>query len=265
MKRDNNNEISRREFIKKAAVLGLSIGGSGALMEIVFGDDVLAASGAAESARIRWAMVVDMTKCSRKEDCNDCMAACHRVHNVPSIASKRHEVKWIWKEPFVNAFPELREGRLRMDLRSADFIVLCNHCDNPPCVRVCPTQATWKRPDGIVMMDMHRCIGCRYCMAGCPYGSRSFNWTDPRRSLDEKSINQDYPTRTKGVVEKCDFCAERIDHGLLPVCVEACKEKALVFGNLSDAGSVVSTLLAGRFAIRRKPELGTRPEVYYIV
>jgi molybdopterin-containing oxidoreductase family iron-sulfur binding subunit len=265
MKLDNRNGFSRREFLKKAGLLGLSISGAGAALEVVFGDDVLAASTAESSARIRLAMVVDMSKCARKEDCTDCMTACHRAHNVPSISSKRHEIKWIWKEPFVNAFPEQRDGRLRGDLVSTDFIVLCNHCDNPPCVRVCPTKATWKRPDGIVMMDMHRCIGCRYCMAACPYGSRSFNWMDPRRALDEKTINQEYPTRTKGVVEKCDFCAERIDHGRLPVCVEACKEKALVFGNLSDAKSEVSLQLAGRFAIRRKPELGTRPEVYYIV
>jgi molybdopterin-containing oxidoreductase family iron-sulfur binding subunit len=265
MKYDKNYELSRREFIRKAALLGLSVGGSKTLMEVVFGDDILAASTDENPATVRWAMVVDMTKCSRREDCSDCMAVCHRTHNVPAISNRRHEIKWIWREPFVNAFPELKEGRLRKDLYGAGFIVLCNHCDNPPCVRVCPTRATWRRQDGIVMMDMHRCIGCRYCMAACPYGSRSFNWMDPRKILDEKAINQDYPTRTKGVVEKCDFCAERIDRGMLPVCVEACKEKALVFGNLSDAGSPVSGLLAGRFAIRRKPELGTRPEVYYIV
>ncbi len=265
MKLDKNYELNRREFLKNAARLGISVAGAGAAIEVVFGDDVLAASSALSPAAVRWAMVVDMTKCTRKTDCIDCMAACHLVHNVPAIENKRHEIKWIWKEPFINAFPEQRDGRLRSGLAQTDFIVLCNHCDNPPCVRVCPTKATWKRPDGIVMMDMHRCIGCRYCMAACPYGSRSFNWMDPRKVLDEKTINREYPTRTKGVVEKCDFCAERIDHGRLPVCVEACSERALMFGNLSDSRSEVSALLAGRFAIRRKPELGTRPEVYYIV
>ena len=84
------------------------------------------------------------------------------------------------------------------------------------------------------MMDFHRCIGCRYCMAGCPYGSRSFNWKDPRPFI--KKINLEFPTRTKGVVEKCNFCEERLVQGLLPACVEACKEKALVFGDLKATG-----------------------------
>jgi Fe-S-cluster-containing dehydrogenase component len=115
------------------------------------------------------------------------------------------------------------------------------------------------------MMDMHRCIGCRYCMAACPYGSRSFNWSDPRKFIPEKAINPNYPTRTKGVVEKCSFCNERIDIGLMPACVEACKEKALVFGDINDPGSNVRTLLRKRFAIRRKPSLGTEPHVYYMI
>ncbi|MCD6319198.1 MAG: 4Fe-4S dicluster domain-containing protein, partial [Candidatus Desulfofervidaceae bacterium] len=115
----------------------------------------------------------------------------------------------------------------------------------------------------IVMMDMHRCIGCRFCMAACPYGSRSFNWQDPRPFI--KKENPEYPTRTKGVVEKCDFCAERLDKGLLPACVEACKEKALIFGDLGDPNSEVSKVLRSHYTIRRKPGLGTGPQIYYIV
>ena len=113
------------------------------------------------------------------------------------------------------------------------------------------------------MMDWHRCIGCRYCMAACPYGSRSFNWFDPRPYISE--LNPDYPTRTKGVVEKCTFCEERLAKGQAPLCVEACPEKALVFGNLADPKSEVRRLLDARFSIRRKPELGTHPEVFYLV
>jgi molybdopterin-containing oxidoreductase family iron-sulfur binding subunit len=134
-------------------------------------------------------------------------------------------------------------------------------------VRVCPTQATWKREDGIVAMDWHRCIGCRYCMAACPYGSRSFNWMDPRPYI--KNPNPEFPTRTKGVVEKCTFCTERLagpgGHPRPPACVEACPEKALVFGNLADPRSPIRELLATRSHIRRKPELGTGPDVFYIV
>jgi len=113
------------------------------------------------------------------------------------------------------------------------------------------------------MMDMHRCIGCRYCIAACPYGSRSFNWRDPRPFI--KNLNKEYPTRTRGVVEKCNFCAERLAKGLHPACVDACEEKALVFGDLEDPESEVRALLRENYAIRRKPALGTNPEVYYIV
>jgi [DsrC]-trisulfide reductase subunit O len=140
---------------------------------------------------------------------------------------------------------------------------MCNHCTNPPCVRVCPTKATFKRADGIVMMDMHRCIGCRFCMAGCPFGARSFNFREPLPYI--KAENPDYPRRERGVVEKCTFCTERLAVGKLPACVEACKVGALTFGDLEDHNSPVRKLLASRFTIRRKPELGTGPNVYYIV
>jgi len=112
-------------------------------------------------------------------------------------------------------------------------------------------------------MDWHRCIGCRYCVAACPYGSRSFNWLDPRPRIAE--IRPDFPTRTKGVVEKCTFCEERLAQGLQPACVEACREKALTFGNLSDPGAPVRELLRARYTIRRRPELGTGPEIHYLV
>jgi molybdopterin-containing oxidoreductase family iron-sulfur binding subunit len=145
--------------------------------------------------------------------------------------------------------------------------VLCNHCERPPCVRVCPTQATFKNDDGIVAMDQHQCIGCRYCLAACPYGARSFNWTDPRPFI--KEINDDFPTRTKGVVEKCNLCAERLARGELPACVEACRRVAgpgaNVFGDLADPESEVSNLLRTTNTIRRKPSLGTAPNVFYVV
>ena len=111
------------------------------------------------------------------------------------------------------------------------------------------------------MMDYHRCIGCRYCMAGCPYGSRSFNWQNPVPFIKEKNPN--YPTRTRGVVEKCNFCAKRLSEGLLPACVEACPEKALTFGNLLDPNTEIREILKTRHILRRFPELGTEPNVYY--
>jgi len=252
----------RRQFLKVCglAVLGLARGDLAAAVSsgeaVLHGEDEL-------EAGVRWAMVVDPRKCQKAKGCTDCIDACHRTHNVPAMEDSRHEVKWIWKESFQGAFPEAEAEYIDEGLTGQPVLTFCNHCDNPPCVRVCPTQATWRRPDGIVAMDWHRCIGCRYCMAACPYGSRSFNWVDPRPGIDE--VNPDYPTRTKGVVEKCTFCEERLAVGEPPACVEACPEKALIFGDLKDPSSEVRQVLRSRYALRRHPGLGTHPAVYYLV
>jgi molybdopterin-containing oxidoreductase family iron-sulfur binding subunit len=208
-------------------------------------------------------MLIDARACARKDGCRACIDACHEAHNVPAIAAPRHEVKWAWKERVEKVFPEAEPLTLPPALRDRDVLVFCNHCDNPPCVRVCPTRATWKRDDGIVAIDEHRCIGCRYCVAACPYGSRSFNWVDPRPHLHHVAAG--YPTRTIGVVEKCNFCEERQGDGRPPACVAACPEKALVFGDLADPSGALRARLASGLSLRRRPELGTRPHVYYLV
>ena len=250
---------TRRAFLGAAGLSALALAGKSALNGL---------ARAAETPRpgapgVRWGMVIDTAACLKDQGCTDCIAACHAVHNVPAFPDRAHEIKWIWKEPFDRAFPEQASPYMTRGMVERPVLVLCNHCDNPPCVRVCPTQATWKRADGIVMMDWHRCIGCRYCVAACPYGSRSFNWLDPRPRIAQ--IRPDFPTRSRGVVEKCTFCEERLSQGLLPACVEACREKALVFGNLNDPAAPVRELLRTRYTIRRKPELGTHPEVHYLV
>ena len=246
--------INRRNFIKTAGLASLS------------GLGIKAAGSDEEKSKNtkRWALVFDMRKCRKEAGCTDCMNACHAIHNVPKIDNPKHEVKWIWKEPFEHAFPAQNHDYISEEVKSSPSIVLCNHCDNPPCVRVCPTQATFKREiDGIVMMDFHRCIGCRYCMAGCPYGARSFNWEKARPYL--KKINPDFPVRTKGVVEKCNLCAERIAKNEKPACVEACQAGAITFGDLHDPESEVRKLLSENDTIRRKPHLHTLPNVYYIM
>jgi molybdopterin-containing oxidoreductase family iron-sulfur binding subunit len=212
----------------------------------------------------RWAMVIDLKKCQEQQNCTKCIDSCHKQHNVPKFDNPKDEIKWIWKEHFEHAFHEQETEMQREDLKHHPVLLLCNHCDNPPCVSVCPTQATWRRDkDGLVMMDWHRCIGCRYCVAACPYGSRSFNWRDPRPFIEE--TNEEYPTRTRGVVEKCTFCEELLAEGEQPACVKACSEKAMIFGDLEDPNSDVRRTLAERFSIRRKPSLGTQPEIYYLV
>jgi molybdopterin-containing oxidoreductase family iron-sulfur binding subunit len=242
----------------------LTVAGGGGLKAITESDTTQQVTPGKPLVGKRWAMVVDLRKCKEQEDCKDCTLACHKVHNVPDFDNRKDEVKWIWKERFEHVFHEQEHEYTREEIKHLQVPLLCNHCDNAPCTRVCPTGATWKRDtDGIVMMDWHRCIGCRYCVVACPYGSRSFNWRDPRPFIDE--INEDYPTRMRGVVEKCTFCEERLDKGQLPACVEACKHGALVFGDLEDPESDVRKLLGENFTLRRRPELGTKPEVYYIV
>ncbi len=253
--------MNRRTFLGVAGLSALAVAGKSSLSALTGGGEREGAT--APQPATRWAMVIDPWKCEKAEGCTDCIAACDRAHNMPQLSDRAHEVKWIWREPFDRAFPEQGSRYAGEAFRHTPVLVFCNHCDNPPCVRVCPTQATWKRADGIVMMDWHRCIGCRYCVAACPYGSRSFNWVDPRPSI--KEMNPDFPTRTKGVVEKCNFCEERLAKGEQPACVQACKEKALTFGNLNDPTSAVRGLLRSRYTIRRRPELGTQPEIYYLV
>jgi molybdopterin-containing oxidoreductase family iron-sulfur binding subunit len=252
--------MDRRDFMKYAGLSGLSLASIPLLKKLSAAELPQGSSHATKQL----AMVVNLRKCLELDNCTKCIEACNQTHNIPLIDNPDDNIRWIWKERFDRAFEDQEHEHLTESIRWSPLVVMCNHCENPPCVRVCPTQATWKREkDGIVMMDWHRCIGCRYCMAACPYGSRSFNWRDPRQHLAK--IQPDYPTRTKGVVEKCTFCDERLSRGQLPSCVEACSEKALTFGDLSDHKSEVRELLSSAYTIRRKPSLGTGPQVYYIV
>lgn len=249
-------KVSRRDFLK---VTGLVI--AGVMAKPTF--DILSKLNLAEVSLKRWAIVVNLKVCRAKDGCNDCIEACHRVHNVPDFGNPKVEIKWLWTIPYEKAFPGQEHGFIREDLKGLPTLVLCNHCDNPPCVRVCPVGATWKGEGGVVMQDYHRCIGCRYCMVACPYGARSFNWRDPRPFI--KEINPDFPTRARGVVEKCSFCEGRLIKGLLPTCVVTCKEKALIFGDLEGTDSNVREILRLHYSILRKPYLGTKPQVYYLI
>lgn len=211
----------------------------------------------------RWAMVIDTRQFRGPEDYEALIEACHKVHNVPHIPGNQN-IKWFWLDKYDRVFPDDMNAHINDKTRQADYPLLCNHCTNPPCVRVCPTQATYRMEDGIVAMDYHRCIGCRFCMAGCPYGARSFNFVDPRKYLSDPVPNPAFPTRMIGVVEKCTFCAERLAVGKIPACVEASGGKIL-FGDLEDPNSTVRQALAANYSIRRKPNLGTQPGVYYLI
>lgn len=144
--------------------------------------------------------------------------------------------------------------------------VQCMQCDNPPCVKACPVQATWKEADGIVVIDYDWCIGCRYCMAACPYWARHFNWTEPQIPAQEVNPVTNYlgnRPRPKGVVEKCHFCTQRTRKGRQPACMEACPTGARVFGNLLDPKSELRYILENKTVFRLKEELGTEPKFWY--
>jgi Fe-S-cluster-containing dehydrogenase component len=243
---------SRRLFLRMAGSTAAACAAGAAL-----------GCGPAERSRHRFALAVDVRRCLQAEGCRACIDACHHAHNVPNIPAAAHEVKWVWKEPFERTFAVDDPESVADAYRNRPVLVLCNHCDDPPCVRVCPTQATWKRDNGVVAIDEHRCIGCRYCVAACPYGSRSFNWIDPRPFL--AAPLSDYPARARGVVEKCNLCEERLAVGRPPACVQACPEQAMLFGDAMDQNSEIRQRLRGQYSIRRKPELGTRPQVFYLL
>lgn len=144
----------------------------------------------------------------------------------------------------------------------------CYHCENPPCVDVCPVGATWQEEDGIVVVDYDWCIGCRYCMAACPYDGRRFNWKEPEVPEEEVNLNQHYlgnRLRKKGVMEKCTFCIQRSRKGKNPACVEACPTGARIFGNLLDPNSQIRWVLENKKVFRLKEDLGTEPKFWYFM
>lgn len=143
--------------------------------------------------------------------------------------------------------------------------IQCMQCDNPPCVSNCPVEATWKEKDGIIVVDYNWCIGCRYCMVGCPYWARRFNWADPKLP-EEVNPNTHYlgnRPRMRGVVEKCTFCIQRTRKGRLPACLEACPTGARIFGNLLDPKSEIRYVLENKNVFRLKEDLGTEPKFWY--
>jgi Fe-S-cluster-containing dehydrogenase component len=184
--------MNRRQFLKIAGISSILGFGDAVAKAALLATDLkpphMEPNKEALTAK-RWAMVVDMSRFRTADDFRKTIDACHLTHNVPDFRNPdgsvdtKNEVRWITTVPFENAFPGQEHRFMSERFRKMPFLVLCNHCDNPPCVRVCPTKATFRSPDGIVVQDEHRCIGCRYCMAACPFGARSFNWFDPRKVI----------------------------------------------------------------------------------
>jgi Fe-S-cluster-containing dehydrogenase component len=200
----------------------------------------------------------------------DCVSACVEENNQDRNSEMQyiriHEMKdgkgLKFDEADDNYYHEVpAEGHFYMGTQ-------CFHCDNPPCVEVCPVQATWKEEDGLVVIDYDWCVGCRYCMAACPYDGRRFNWSKPEVPEAEVNKNQHYlgnRMRKKGVMEKCTFCVQRTRKGKNPACVEACPTGARIFGNLLDPKSTIRWVLENKKVFRLKEDLGTDPKFWYFM
>ncbi len=199
--------------------------------------------------------------------CRKCAEACHveNNHDRPSHQS------------YIRVF-EMQKGGIDFEKGDATYDhpvpakdkyympVQCQQCENPPCVKACPIEATWQEADGIVVVDYNWCIGCRYCEAACPYHARRFNWEKPQVPANEVNPNQSYLSnrvRPQGVMEKCTFCLHRTREGRLPACLEACPTGARVFGNVLDPESEIRWVLENKRVFVLKEELGTKPRFYY--
>jgi Fe-S-cluster-containing dehydrogenase component len=199
---------------------------------------------------VRWGMVIDLRKCI---GCQACTIACKAENLTPRGVYWNRVLKRETGE-----YPNV----------SREFLPKpCMHCENPPCVRVCPTEASYKRPDGIVMIDYDKCIGCKYCIAACPYGARTY-LDDVGSYFPSAGLSQVEEYRSgeheRGVVEKCTFCVDRLEEGLEPACVQTCPPQARYFGDLDDPESEVSKLIRTNETVQLFRELGTNPSVYYI-
>ncbi|MEK7239980.1 MAG: 4Fe-4S dicluster domain-containing protein [Gemmatimonadota bacterium] len=214
----------------------------------------------------RFGYALDLSRCI---GCRKCVYGCVEENNQ----SRDPQTHWITvlemdKEEGVN----LQHANAYYDHETVPapgkfyMPVACQHCDNPPCVKVCPVQATWMEPDGIVVIDYDWCIGCRCCISACPYGARRFNWGKPGIPTDELNPVTEFlgnRPRARGVVEKCSFCLQRVRKGLYPKCVEVCPVGARKFGNLLDPDSEIRYILENKRVFILKEELNTQPKFFY--
>lgn len=259
--------LSRRQFVRSAAMAAGAVAFGGVLIQKAGAAETHAEAMKAthaltgDAARVgipgrRWIMAIDLAKC---DGCGKCSEACSKMHFIPPT---REWIKVLRIKDSENTAPYY-------------FPQPCYQCDNPPCTKVCPVDATFKRQDGVVLIDNDRCIGCRLCMAACPYNVRSFNWELTEEPAAEKSQQyspeRGYP-RKVGTVEKCDFCPDMAAAGKLPACAFVCPMGAIYYGDenedavTSGLGETLrlSKLLKDRAGYRHMEELGTKPRVYYL-
>ncbi len=293
MKKNEEQKDTRRDFIKKVSLAGIGLGTvvlsapllnedkpdpkSGEKIKVLTEDKKLAEVDVSDIVEVRtdvddkylqhrgrqglagkkFVMVIDLAKC---KNARKCMHSCQSAHQ---LKPEQHHI-----------------NVLQMDdeVTGATYYMPkpCMHCDEPQCVSVCPVDATFKRQDGLVLIDNERCIGCRFCIAACPYSARSFNWTEPKDAEKYKDIEYDIEKNVpqkKGTITKCAFSADRLREGKLPYCVSACPNGVYYFGNSNEDlvtnGTTKKTvrlteLLEENSAYTLLPELGTKPNVFYL-
>lgn len=221
--------------------------------------------------RAKWGMAIDLDTCT---GCGSCVVSCKVENNVPFTHDDPNlygtQISWMTMLPMgTNGSTQLTPTP-------------CMHCENPPCVKVCPVNATFQNDEGIVDQIWDRCIGCRYCMNACPYSRRYFNWTAPEfPETHQQALNPDVATRSHGVVEKCTFCVHRVrnlrencaaeerditdeDVQMLPACAQSCPADSIIFGDLNDPESLLSRLAHSPRAHRLLEHVGTKPKVYFL-
>ena len=242
----DTSTLPRREFLGRASALAGLVVSFAPGMRLI---DLAAAKpdGEAASAEVRWGMLVDATRCV--SGCDACVKACATEHGLEMTDRPEIDAQWIRKVDLIDE----NSGK------EISLPVMCQHCEDAPCVAVCPTGASFRREDGIVLVNQHTCIGCRYCMMACPYKARSF--------IHINLVGQrTHSPRGKGTVESCTFCVHRVDRDREPACVEACTaagHQALLFGDLSDNEGELAHRLSEVQTQQLRSDLGTNPGVHY--
>ena len=272
MSKNRRKLTTRREVLTLAAASTASA----ALAKAAKAAATSAAPSALASVPHRFGMAIDLDRCLR---CQACVVACAAENNVPPLGAERSALARPihWMDMLL-----ADAGSAESELGSAPVPIPCMHCERPECVKVCPVGATYLADDGVVTQVWDRCIGCRYCMAVCPYGRRYFNWTAPAwPGGDPSSANPDVALRPAGVVEKCTLCQHRIRAVLerariddapvadaaiqrLPACAATCPTRAITFGDLADPGSALSKLAKDARAVQLLARFGTGPKVFYL-
>jgi tetrathionate reductase subunit B len=249
--KDELSNEARRKFLASATGMAAAAALPAAMLHSA---GTAAPRAAAVTGDVRYGMLIDPSKCA--DGCNDCVTACETENGLDMVVKPEgaDEARWDMQRP-----RWIRTVKLRNNLsgRVSSLPMLCQHCEHPPCVDVCPTRASFRRADGIVMVDRHTCIGCRYCMMACPYNARTF-------VHEATEFKLTIAPRGKGCVESCTFCVHRLDNGgTTTACQDACKHEAIVFGDLKDPESAVSKAMASRSTVEIRADLRLNTGVRY--